>query len=45
MSPIYQEFTQDEIEVILKKNKFTNIKRLRRFPKFKNIRKYLEPGE
>ncbi len=41
MSPIYQEFTQDEIEVILKKNKFTNIKRLRRFPKFKNIRKYL----
>lgn len=41
MSPIYQEFSQDEIVVILKKNKFKNIKKLRRFPKFKNVRKYL----
>jgi ubiquinone/menaquinone biosynthesis C-methylase UbiE len=41
MSPIYQEFSQDEIVVILKKNKFKNIKKLRRFPKFMNFRKYL----
>ncbi len=41
LSPLYVEFSDKDIAGILKKNGFIKIKRLKRRPKFSNIRKYL----
>ena len=40
LSPLYIEFSDKDIVNILKKNGFYKIKRLKRRPKFSNIRKY-----
>tara|TARA_B100001029_G_scaffold178002_1_gene183749 strand:- start:910 stop:1779 length:870 start_codon:yes stop_codon:yes gene_type:complete len=41
LSPLYEEFSDVDIKKILKKNRFYQIKRLKRKPHFSNVRKYL----
>ena len=42
-APIYQETPMENIVNWLEKNKFVEIERLTRYPKFNNIRKFLSP--
>jgi len=42
-APLYTQTSEKEIVDWLKKEGFTNIRRLRKFQKFRNIRKYLAP--
>lgn len=43
MSPIYREVSWEEIDGWLKENGFTNIKRLTKYPRYRNIRRFLAP--
>ena len=43
MSPVYLEHSYDEIKQFLEDIGFSNIKRLQRYPKFNNLRRFLAP--
>jgi hypothetical protein len=42
-APVYKEVSEDEIVSWLGNHGFANIERLTRFPKYKNIRRFLSP--
>jgi ubiquinone/menaquinone biosynthesis C-methylase UbiE len=42
-SPIYHEITQEDLELYIKELGCTKIQRLNRYPKFRNIRRFLAP--
>lgn len=42
-APIYTETTEEELRTWLNENGFVNIKRLKRYPKYSNLRRFLSP--